>query len=71
VATLSELQAAREELLKRRHSGIARVTVDGRTIEYRSQAEIDQALAALDRELESAEGKTPIRTVLISGGKGL
>jgi len=32
-------------------SGVARVSYDGRSIEYRSLAEIDRAIEALDREI--------------------
>jgi len=39
VATLAELQTRREALAASRASGVARVSYDGKTVEYRSLAE--------------------------------
>ena len=71
MATLIELQTARDELLKRRRSGVARITTDGQTIQYRTQAEIDTALEGIKREIEVADGKKSIRAIRIVGSKGL
>jgi len=41
MATIAELRARRETLSASRSSGVARVSYDGRSVEYRSLAEID------------------------------
>ena len=57
--------------MRRRASGVARVTYDGRSVEYRSLAEIDAALQALDREIAAAEGRPVLRQVRVFTTKGL
>jgi uncharacterized small protein (DUF1192 family) len=36
---------------------VARVSYDGKTVDYRSVAEIDRAIEALDREIAALEGR--------------
>ncbi len=69
--TLTELQTRREALLASRSSGVARVTYDGKTVEYRSLAEIDRAIEALDREIAAAEGRGIVRQIRVTTTKGL
>ncbi|MBK5927376.1 phage head-tail joining protein [Rhodobaculum claviforme] len=69
--TLTDLRARREALLAQRSSGVARVSYDGKTVEYRSLAEIDRALEALDREIAAAEGRRIVRQVRVTTAKGL
>ena len=71
MATIAELKSRRETLLAQRSSGVARVSYDGKTVEYRSVAEIDRALEALDREIAAAEGRRMVRQVRITTTKGL
>ena len=71
VATLAELQTRREALAASRSSGVARVSYDGKTVEYRSLAEIDRAIDVLDREIAALEGRRVIRQVRVSTSKGL
>lgn len=71
MATLAELQASREALSASRASGVARVSYDGKTVEYRSLAEIDRAIDVLDREIASLEGRRVIRQVRVTTTKGL
>ncbi len=71
MATLSDLQTRREALLTSRSSGVARVTYDGKTVEYRSLAEIDRAIEALDREIAAAEGRRIVRHLRVTTSKGL
>jgi hypothetical protein len=71
MATVSELKTRREALLTSRASGVARVSYDGRTVEYRSLAEIDRAIDALDREIAAAEGRPIVRQLRVTTGKGL
>lgn len=69
--TITELRAQREELTSQRASGVARVSYDGKTVDYRSVAEIDRAIEALDREIAAAEGRRMVRHVRVTATKGL
>ena len=68
---VAELKARREALSASRASGVARVSYDGRTVDYRSLAEIDRAIEALDREIAAAEGRPIVRQVRVTTTKGL
>ena len=69
--TIAELKARREALAASRSSGVARVSYDGKTVDYRSLAEIDRAIEVLDREIATAEGRKIIRQVRVITSKGL
>jgi hypothetical protein len=69
--TLTELSSRRETLAVQRSSGVARVSYDGKTVDYRSVAEIDRAIEALDREIAAAEGRRIVRQVRVTTTKGL
>jgi len=69
--TLTDLRARREALSAQRSSGVARVSYDGKTVDYRSVAEIDRAIEALDREIAAAEGRRIVRQVRVTTSKGL
>ena len=71
MANAADLRARREALLAQRSSGIARVSYDGKTVEYRSLAEIDRAIEALEREIAAAEGRRIVRQVRVTTSKGL
>lgn len=71
MATITELQTRREALLASRSSGVARVSYDGKTVEYRSLAEIDRAIDQLDRAIAAAEGRRIVRHVRVTTSKGL
>ena len=71
MTTLAELQSRREALAASRSSGVARVSYDGKTVEYRSLAEIDRAIDVLDREIATLEGRSMIRQVRVTATKGL
>ncbi len=71
MATLAELQTRREALAASRSSGVARVSYDGKTVEYRSLAEIDRAIDVLDQEIATLEGRRVIRQVRVTTNKGL
>lgn len=71
MVTVTELSSRREALAAQRASGVARVSYDGRSVEYRSLAEIDAALQALDREIAAAEGRPFLRQVRVFTTKGL
>jgi len=69
--TITDLQTRREALAASRSSGVARVSYDGKTVEYRSLAEIDRAIDVLDREIAALEGRRVIRQVRVTTSKGL
>ncbi|SLN78116.1 MULTISPECIES: phage head-tail joining protein [Rhodobacterales] len=50
---------------------MARVSYDGKTVEYRSVVEIDRAIEALDREIAAAEGRRIVRQLRVTSTKGL
>jgi hypothetical protein len=69
--TLTDLQAARDALLRARGSGVRRVRdQSGEEVEYRSDSEMRAALAALDAEIAAA-GKRPSSTIIFNTSKGL
>lgn len=71
MATIAELKTRRESLAASRSSGVARVSYDGKSVDYRSLAEIDRAIEVLDREIALAEGRRIIRQVRVITTKGL
>ena len=71
MATIPDLRTRREALSAQRSSGVARVSYDGKTVDYRSVAEIDRAIEALDREIAALEGRRIVRQVRITTSKGL
>ena len=71
MATLAELKTRRDALAASRSSGVARVSYDGKSVEYRSLAEIDRAIEALDREIAAAEGRPILRHLRVTTSKGL
>ena len=71
MASPADLKTRRDALAAQRSSGIARVSYDGKTVDYRSVAEIDRAIEALDREIAAAEGRKLIRQVRVTTTKGL
>ena len=71
MADLATLKLRREALTSQRSSGVARVSYDGKTVDYRSVAEIDRAIEALDRDIAAAEGRRIVRQVRVETAKGL
>lgn len=71
MATIAELKSRREALAASRSSGVARVSYDGKTVEYRSLAEIERAIEQLDREIATVEGRRIVRHVRVTTSKGL
>ncbi len=69
--TTTDLRTRREALTTQRSSGVARVSYDGKTVDYRSVAEIDRAIEALDRGIATLEGRRIVRQVRITTSKGL
>ena len=71
MATIPELEARVEALKAQRDSAVARVSYDGRSVEYRGTAEISSSIAELERELSALQGKPPVRQIRIYTSKGL
>ncbi len=71
MATVAELEARLETLRAQRDSTVARVSYDGRSVEYRGTAEIARAIADLERELHAVQGKAPVRQIRVYTSKGL
>ena len=71
MATTRRVAVPPEALAAQRSSGVARVSYDGKTVDYRSVAEIDRAIEALDREIGAAEGRRIVRQVRVTTSKGL
>ncbi len=71
MATIPDLRTRRDALSAQRSSGVARVSYDGKTVDYRSVTEIDRAIEALDREIVAAEGRRIVRQVRVTTTKGL
>lgn len=71
MADLATLKLRRESLTAQRSSGVARVSYDGKTVDYRSVGEIDRAIEAVDREIAAAEGRRIVRQVRVTTLKGL
>ena len=71
MATVAELEARLEALKAQRDSAVARVSYDGRMVEYRGTAEIARAIAELERELQALQGSTPVRQIRVYTSKGL
>lgn len=70
MATLEQLLAFRDRLHGARFNGTRAVQdSDGSRIEYRSDSEMAAALAALDREIASVNGR-PKSTIHFSTSKG-
>jgi hypothetical protein len=71
MANLSDLQSRLDALKEQRDSAVARVSYDGRMVEYRGTAEISHAIAELEREIAAIEGKTHVRQIRVYTSKGL
>lgn len=71
MSDLATLHDRRNVLTAQRASGVARVSYDGKTVDYRSVMEIDRAIEALDREIATREGRRIVRQVRIVISKGL
>ena len=63
MATAEVISARIEQLEKLKANGFARVTYEGRTVEYRSLSEIERAIASLRDQLAAADPAPPRRVV--------
>ena len=70
MATVPELEVRLEALKAQRDSAVARVSYDGRSVEYRGTAEIARAIADLERELRALRGTAPVRQIRVYTSRG-
>ncbi|OSM04154.1 phage head-tail joining protein [Magnetofaba australis] len=70
MADLTELEQRLEALKAQAHSPVARVSYEGRTVEYRGHAEIQSAIADLERQINTAQGNKPVRQIRVHTSKG-
>ena len=68
---IAELELRLETLKAQRDSAVARVSYDGRMVEYRGTMEINSAIAMLEKELQALQGTPPVRQIRIHTTKGL
>ena len=69
--TVAELEAWAATLRTARYGGVLTVrTADGRTVTYKSDAELAAALADVERQMAGATTGT-INTILVGSSKGL
>jgi hypothetical protein len=68
---MPELEARLEALKAERDSTVARVSYDGRMVEYRGTAQITRVIGELERELQALQGKAPARQIRVYTSKGL
>lgn len=71
MASLSEMTQWRERLARARYSGHRTVQdAGGRRVEYKTDAEMASALAALDNQIAELSG-APVRVLRVHSSKGL
>lgn len=61
----------RDKLVKARLSGIRLVQHGDKSVHYKSDGEMRDAIAAADAMIAEAGGKSPVTTILFSTSKGL
>ena len=71
VMTLEQLRAQREALQAARLSGVFQIKAGDKWITYRSDKEIQAALADVDREIARMEGRPRPRRIRAYCSKGL
>ena len=70
MATAEEISARIEQLEKLKANGFARVSYEGRTVEYRSLAEMERAIASLRDQLAAADPATSPRRLVYAYQRG-
>jgi hypothetical protein len=72
MATLAQLITARDALRLARLNGLREVRDEsGVTLQYKSEAEMAAALAAVERDIAALTGHTMPKTILFQTTKGL
>ena len=70
MAMSEEIHTQLDALKAQRASGVARVSYDGKSIEYRGDAEIAEAIRSLEAELKALTGDKPVRQIRVTTSKG-
>jgi len=68
--TLAELEELRDELARARARGVRETMIDGRRVQYATDAKLAAAIANLNRQIGAATRAAPA-TVSFSTSKGL
>lgn len=68
--TLEQLQAARARLLQIRGKGVSSYQIGDRRMEFKSDVELNAALADIERRI-AALTSTPVSTVVVTSSKGV
>lgn len=72
MASLSDLTKMRADLFAARMSGARRIRdQNGEEVEFRSDAEMSRALAALDAEIAAAAARKPPSAIFFKTSKGI
>jgi hypothetical protein len=70
VIPVDELQTRLDELRRVRAEGRQEITTKGRTVVYRTDAQLAAAIADLERQISSLT-ITPVTTIRVAATKGL
>ena len=70
MATIEEITVQLDALRAQRASGVARVSYDGKTVEYRGDNEIVAAIRALESERKQLSGERQVRQIRVTTSKG-
>ena len=70
MADLAQLQAQLEKLKNARRMGASRVSYEGKSVDYRSDGEMQAAIAGLEHEIATAQGTAKPRMVVVRSDKG-
>ena len=69
--TLQKLEIQRDALLQAMYQGVLTVKAGDKSVTYKSNKEMRDALALLDEEIAVLEGRGKIKRILTYGSKGL
>ena len=69
--TITNLLIQRDALLQALYQGVLTVKAGDKTVTYKSNKEMRDALALLDEEIALLEGRGKIKRILTYGRKGL
>ena len=69
--TLQKLEIQRDALLQAMYQGVLTVKAGDKSVTYKSNKEMRDALALLDEEIAVLEGRGKVKRILTYGRKGL
>lgn len=68
--TAAELQDMRDALVRARATGARRAKVGSEEVEFASAADLESAIAFVERQIADAEGRTAPRVIFVHQAKG-